>query len=109
MASSEEEERYVRGGGGPEERILPERLEGELVEEAGDAGLAAERAPVAGAVVDEHLDEEHHDAGHEHGRHEPRPPPPLLVVVRPAVRRVLVPRAAGTLPLAAAARHGAAG
>ena len=61
---------------------------------------------MAGAVVLEHLDGEHHDARAEQGGHEPRPPL-ALVVPAGAVRGVLlVPRArAVPLPLAAAARH----
>ena len=83
---------YVRGGGGTEERVLAERLEGEAAEEPGGAvGV------VAGAVVDVHGDEEDGDIGHGGGRDEPRRPAPvvgprpdhlllLLVAVAVAVR-----------------------
>jgi hypothetical protein len=71
-----------------------------------DAGrVAAEGAPVARAVVDEHLGGEDHNARDEHGGHEPRPPPPLLVRGDGAIRGgvLRVPRA---LPLAGVLRHG---
>jgi len=58
---------------GPEQ-VLAEQLEGEPAEEPGRdaprpgaAVTAAERAPVARAVVDEHLGGEDRDAGDEHG------------------------------------------
>jgi hypothetical protein len=54
-----EEEAYVERR--PEERVLTEWLEGEALQEAGDA--AAEPALDLGAVVLIHLDGEHDDAG----------------------------------------------
>jgi len=64
---------YVRGGGGTEERVLAERLEGEAAEESGGAiGV------VPGAVVDVHGDKEDGDAGHGGGRDEPRRPAPVV-------------------------------
>ena len=74
---------YVRGGGGTEERVLAEQLEGEAAEEPGGAvGV------VAGAVVDVHGDEEDGDAGHGGGRDEPRRPAP---VVEPRPDHLLLP------------------
>ena len=58
---------YVRGGGGTEERVLAERLEGEAAEESG--GVVGD---VPGAVIDVHGDEEDGDTGHGGGRDEPR-------------------------------------
>lgn len=76
---------YVRGGGGTEERVLAERLEGEAAEEAGGAvGVGV----VAGAVVDVHGDEEDGDAGRGGGRDEPRRPTP---VVGPRPDHLLLP------------------
>ena len=64
---------YVRGGGGTEERVLAERLEGEAAEESGGAvGV------VAGAVVNVHGDEEDGDAGHGGGGDEPWRPAPVV-------------------------------
>jgi len=66
---------------------------------------------VARAVVDEHLGREDRDAGDEHGGHEPRPPPALLLRgrgrgagVRVRGRVLVVPR--GLPLLAAPRRHG---
>jgi len=74
---------YVRGGGGTEERVLAERLEGEAAEESGGAvGV------VPGAVVAVHGDEEDGDAGHGGGRDEPRRPAP---VVGPRPDHLLLP------------------
>jgi hypothetical protein len=100
----------VRGGGRPEQRVLAERLEGEPAEEAGDA-VAAELAPVLGAVVLVHLDDEDGDACDDHGGHQPRPPLPVLLPLEAGVAvAVAVPscprrRRDPALPVAVA-RHG---
>jgi hypothetical protein len=91
----ENKARNVRGGGGSEERVLAERLEGEAAEEPCGGAVGV----VRGAVVHVHGDEEDGDAGHGGAGDEPRRPPPvvgprpdddLLLVVAP--RAVLVGR-----------------
>lgn len=79
---------YLRGGGGAEERVLVERLEGEAAEEAGDA-LAAARRGVEGAVVGVHGEDEDDDVGDEERRDDPRHPLPLPLVLRVQRRRHL--------------------
>lgn len=63
-----------RGGGGPEEGVLLERLEGEAVEEAAADAVAA----AARAVVVEHDHHEHGHVGDHHQRHQPGPVVPLV-------------------------------
>jgi hypothetical protein len=93
----ENKARNVRGGGGSEERVLAERLEGEAAEEPCGGAVGVVRR----AVVHVHGDEEDGDAGHGGAGDEPRRPPPvvgprpdddLLVVVAPraALVRVVV-------------------
>ena len=102
---------YLRGGGGPDEGVLPVWLEGEPAElrlehaplrsgGAADGGVGVRG--VGRAVVDVHCEREEAQVGGDEERHQEREPPPE----RP---EVLLRRARAAAPVLVAMVSGAVG